>query len=88
MTLFKDGFGFKRLLVELRRIANALEVIALYHAKLDGRMWTPSFGRIVERHDRKSGESAEILHTNDEDMLVHQLRDQAEFQNQGWGEDE
>lgn len=81
--MFKGVFGLKRLLVELRRIANAMEVIALYCARLDGRMWTPTKGQAV---GRSNGEDAEVLHTSDEEMLVRQLRDQDEFQGQGWNE--
>ncbi len=83
--MFKLPFGLKRLLVELRRIANALEVIALYHAKKDGRMWNPRRGPLSLGG---SSEKDELLHTNDDEMRIQQLRDAQEFRAEGWGDDE
>lgn len=81
--MLKTLFGLKRLLVELRRIANALEVIALHFAKLDGRMWAP--GRKLRIDTSK--EESELLGTRDEDMLVRELREYEDFTGGGYGEE-
>jgi hypothetical protein len=77
----KVSFGDKRLLVELRRIANAAEIIAQHYAKVDGRMWNPRPVR-----SEKSTEEAEVLHTYDEEMLVQQLLRETELMGKGWQE--
>ncbi len=83
--MFKGLTGMMRAAVELRRIANALEVIALHHARLDGRMWNPRKGAISATGQQ---EEPELLHTDDAQMLVQQLRDEQDFMGNGFREDE
>jgi hypothetical protein len=83
--MFKGLVGVMRVAVELRRIANALEVIALHYARLDGRMWNPRKGSINVAGRQ---EDPELMHTDDAHMLVQQLRDEQEFMGAGYGPDE
>lgn len=79
-----NKFSDRRALVELRRIADSLEVIALYAARLDGRMWNPkSSSRRVRLVARLDKEDAELLHTVDEEIRVRQLQDEMDFMSQG-----
>lgn len=83
--MFKGLSGVMRVAVEMRRIANALEVIALYHARLDGRMWNPRKGAISVAGRQ---EEPELMHTDDAQMLVQQMRDEQEFMGAGYGREE
>lgn len=79
------GFSGKRALVELRRIANALEVVALHFAKLDGRMWTPTAGKRALR-GWASGEEAELLHSSDAEYARLERLEREKFESGGWSE--
>ena len=83
--VFNTLFSFKRLLVEVRRIANALEVIALHYARLDNRMWNPRKGAIKVAGPK---EEPELLHTVDEDILFRQYQDMQKFMGDGYGEED
>lgn len=83
--MFKGLGGIFRVAVELRRIANAMEVIALHYARLDGRMWNPRRGAISATGTQ---EEPELLHTDDAQMLVQQMRDEQDFMGNGLREED
>lgn len=68
-------FKFRRMLVLLGRIASALEIIALHYAKEDGRMWSP--GSSPKKFFDK--DEAELLTTENVNMLVQELKDAERF---------
>lgn len=67
----------------LERIAAALEIIALWAAKQDGRMWSP-LPPPPSAANGADEEEAELLQTTDEDMLVRFLKQYEQRKADGW----
>jgi hypothetical protein len=59
--------------IQLVRIANSLEFIALWVARSNNIMWNPSLTSPPPMGE--DGEEPELLHTTDEDMLAQRAHD-------------
>lgn len=75
------AFTNTRMAAELRRIADSLEFLAAYVAKKEGIAWRPS--RTAK--PAKDSEPAILMHTDDAEMLVMQMKEIERFAADGDG---
>lgn len=77
-------FAERKMLLQLTRIADSMELIATWVARTNNLQWTPRSSRAAAKAARSGGdEEAELMTTRDEDILALELQEWNEFAGKG-----